>query len=145
MSAKKKIDYAVQILHLNGRFSSLDALKQAVLSKCEDEISMQSGFGYIEPGHGANGKKRWLMSDDDVQEMYSIHDDKKEILLWSYAANPSKRPHSPDDPEEGSSAPKRSKYDKQIDKLREVDEIEDKVRSKNEESTLKSKLGYGLT
>ncbi|MGJ8945970.1 hypothetical protein AB9K17_24065, partial [Salmonella enterica subsp. enterica serovar Kentucky] len=74
------------------------------------------------------------MSDDDVQEMYSIHDDKKEILLWSYAANASKHPHSPDDPEEGSSAPKRSKYDKQIDKLREVDEIEDKVRSKRSES-----------
>ena len=32
----------------------------------------------------AKGKKRWLMSDDDVQEVYS--DDKKEILLWSYAA-----------------------------------------------------------
>ena len=131
-SAKKKSEYAVQTLHLNGRFLSLDALKQGVLSKCEDRISMESGFGYIEPGHGVNGKKRWLMSDDDVQEMYSIHDDKKEILLWSYAADTTKRPHSPDNSEESSSVPKRSKYDKQVDKLREVDEIEDKIRSKNE-------------
>ena len=66
---------------------------------------MESGFGYIESGHGSNGKKRWLMSDDDVQEMYSTHGDKKEILLWSYAASStSKRPHSPDDSEEGSIA-----------------------------------------
>ena len=64
--------------------------------------------------------------------MYSIHDDKKEILLWSYAADTMKRPHSPDDSEESSSVPKRSKYDKQVDKLREVDEIEDKIRSKND-------------
>ena len=76
VSAKKKSDYAVQTLHLNGRFSSLNALKQAVLSKCEDRICMESGFGYIESGHGSNGKKRWLTSDDDVQEMYSTHGDK---------------------------------------------------------------------
>ena len=132
VSAKKKSDYAVQTLHLNGRFSSLDALKQAVLSKYEDRISMETGFGFIEPGHGESGKKRWLMSDDDVQEMYSILGVKKEILLWSYAADTSKHPHSPDNPEEGSSTPKCSTYDKQIDKLREVDEIEDEVRSRNE-------------
>ena len=82
---RRKSDYAVQTVHLNGRFSSLDALKQAVLCKCEDQIPIESGFGSIEPGHGVNGKKRWLMSDD-VQEMYWIHDIKKEIL-WTYAAD----------------------------------------------------------
>ena len=60
VSAKKKSDYAVQTLHLNGRFSSLDALKQAVLSKCEDRISMETGFGFIEPGHGVSGKKEMV-------------------------------------------------------------------------------------
>ena len=49
--------------------------------------------------------------------MYSIHYDKKEILLWSYAANTTEHPQSPDDSEEGSSVPKHSKYDKQVDKL----------------------------
>ena len=135
MSEKKKSEYSVQNLHFSRQFASLDALKQGVLSKCADRISIQAGFGYIEPGHGMNGKKRWLMSDDDLREMYSAHEDKGEILLWSYAANTctSKRPRSPDVPEEGSSAPKRSKYDKQIDKLREVDEIEEELRSRNGE------------
>ena len=135
MSAKKKSDYVVQNLHLNSKISSLESLKEEVLSKCNDRISIDSGFGYIEPGHGVKGKQRWLMCDDDVGEMYSLHDGKKEILLWSYAQNSdqgSKRPRSSIDPEEGSSVPKRSKYDKQIDKLREVDEIEDKIRSKSE-------------
>ena len=118
--------------HISGQFSSLDALKKGVLSKCADRISIEAGFGYIEPGHGLSGKKRWLICDDDLQERYSVHEDKREVILWSYAANTSKRPRSPDDSEEGSNASKRSRYDKQIDKLREVDEIEDKLRSKNE-------------
>ena len=122
----------MQNLHLNTRFSSLTALKRAILSKCEDRISIESGFGYMLPGHGARRKQRWLMCDDDLQEMYSVHDGKEEIMLWSYAASTSKRPYSQGDPEEGSSAHKRSRYDKQIDKLQEVDEIEDKLRSKNE-------------
>ena len=132
MSEKKKSEHSVQNLHFSGQFASLDALKQGVLSKCADRISIQAGFGYIEPGHGVNGKKRWLMSHDDLQEMYSAHEDRREILLWSYACT-SKRPRSPDVPEEGSSAPKRSRYYKQIDKLREVDEIEEELRSKNAE------------
>ena len=43
------------------------------------------------------------MCDDDLQEMYSVHDGKEEIMLWSYAASTSKRPYSQGDPEEGSS------------------------------------------
>ena len=39
-------------------------------------------FGYIEPGHGARGKQRWLTSADDLKDMYSTHQGKKEILLW---------------------------------------------------------------
>ena len=147
VSAKKKSDYAVQNLHLNGRFSSLDALKQAVLSKCEDRICMESGFGYIESGHGSNGKKRWLMSDDDVLEMYSTDGDKKEILLWSYAANStSKRPHSPDDSEEGSSAaPKRSRYDNRLTNYERWMKLKRKSNLRMRESILKSKSGCGLT
>lgn len=80
------------------------------------------------PGHGARRKQQWLMCDHDLQEMYSIHDGKEEIMLWSYAASTSKHPHSHSDPEEGSSAHKCSRYDK----LQEMDEIEDKLRSKNE-------------
>ena len=44
------------------------------------------------------------MCDDNLWEIYSIHDDKEEILLWSYAARTLKCQHSQSDPEEGSSA-----------------------------------------
>ena len=42
-----------------------------------------------------------------------------------------KRPHPPDEADVGSSQ-KRSRYSKQIDKMREVEEIEDDLRSKHE-------------
>ena len=107
-------------------------LKEQVLSKCDGKASVDSGFGYIEPGHGVKGKQRWLMSDEDVVDMYTIHDGKKEILLWCYSQDSSKRPRSPDNADEGSTSQKRSRYNKQVDKMREVDEIEDDLRSKNE-------------
>ena len=57
---------------------------------------------------------------------------KKEILLWCFSAQEScKRPHPPDESDEGSSQ-KRSRYSKQIDKMREVEEIEDDLRSEHE-------------
>jgi hypothetical protein len=56
-----------------------------------------------------------------IYRIYRIYDDKEEIMLWSYAASTSKRPHSQNDPEEGSSAHKRSRYNELIDKLQEVD------------------------
>lgn len=38
-------------------------------------------IGYIEPGHGMKGKKQWLITDDDIEEMYKKHG----ILLWAYS------------------------------------------------------------
>ena len=102
------------------------------MSKCDGKVSFDEGFGYIEPRRGVKGKQRWLLSDEDVSDMYTLHDGKKEILLWCYSAQEScKRPHPPDESDEGSSQ-KRSRYSKQIDKMREVEEIEDDLRSKHE-------------
>lgn len=42
-------------------------------------------IGYIEPGHGMKGKKHWLFTDDDVEEMYKKHLGKRSILLWAYS------------------------------------------------------------
>ena len=30
----------------------------------------------IEPEHGVKGKQRWLLSDEDVADMYTLHDGK---------------------------------------------------------------------
>ena len=72
------------------------------------------------------------MSSDDVADMYALHDGKKEILLWCYSRESSKRSHPADDADEGGSLQKRSRYNKQIDKMREVEEIEDDLRSRHE-------------
>ena len=72
------------------------------------------------------------MNDEHVADMYTVYEGKKEILLWCYAQESAKRPRTPDDTDEGSSSQKRSRYNKQIDKIREVEEIEDDLRSKHE-------------
>ena len=53
-------------------------------------------IGYIEPGHGMKGRKQWLNNDDDVNEMYSNHMGKRNILLWAYShvRNPAKKGES---------------------------------------------------
>jgi hypothetical protein len=51
--------------------------------------------GYIEPGHGMKGKKQWLLTDADVEEMYKKHFGKSSILLWAYACvHPTKTKHN---------------------------------------------------
>ena len=133
VSSKKKSEYVIQNLRLSTRFSTLTSLKEQVMSKCDGKVSFDEGFGYIEPGRGVKGKQRWLLSDEDVADMYTLHNGKKEILLWCYSAQESsKRPHPPDEPDEGSYSQKRSRYKKQIDMMREVEEIEDDLRSKHE-------------
>ena len=76
--------------------------------------------------------------------MYTLHDGKKEILLWCYSAQESsKRPHPPDEADESSSSQKRSRYNKQIDKNREVEEIEDDLRSNMKANILRNRSGCG--
>ena len=41
------------------------------MSKCDGKVSFDEGFGYIETGHGVKGKQRWLLSDEDVADMYT--------------------------------------------------------------------------
>ena len=42
-------------------------------------------LGYHERGHGAKGKKRWLVDDDDLKDMKEHFEGKKaENLLWCY-------------------------------------------------------------
>ena len=87
-----------------------------MLSACNGKISLES-FGYIEPGHGAKGKQRWLTSIDDLKNMYHVHKGKTKILLWSsHLEVQRKRAHSPDVYENG----KRARYDKYLDSMTEV-------------------------
>ena len=58
-------------------------------SNLKDEIgrlvrAQFSNVGYIRPGHGWKGKQELIDSNDDLQEMYSVYGNKKDILLWCH-------------------------------------------------------------
>lgn len=46
------------------------------MPKYDRKESFEEDFGYIEPGHGIKGKPRWLLCDEDVADMYTLHDGK---------------------------------------------------------------------
>ena len=132
---KKKAEYVVQKLHgITKRFDTIEELKQAVNEACQGKVSLEN-FGYIEPGRGVKGKQRWLACSEDLEELYEVHQGKKEILLWCNVTNhaPRKRAHSPDSEEESESRkqPKSSRYAKFTDKMTEVEAIEAELREKH--------------
>ena len=132
---KKKAEYVIQKLYsITKKFDSIEELKQAVDEACQEKISLES-FGYIEPGHGARGKQRWLTCTDDLNDLYSVYDGKKEILLWCYTSDqaPKKRAHSPDvdGDDDARKRTKSTRYDKFMDKMTEVEAIEADLREKH--------------
>ena len=87
-------------------------------------------LGYIEPGHGCKGKQRWLYSDEDLQEMYSIYSGKDEILLWCFL--PRKQSKRPASSGQDNTTSKRSKIvESNSNKIMEVQEIVTKLQSKH--------------
>ena len=111
--------------------STVHDLKEHVCSCLKascDDVSLFE-LGYYEPRHGTKGKKRWLMDDDDLEEMKKLYKKKKEVLLWCY--DPSiqqvSRKRQLVDSDPGPSAPKtksRSRfvnaYEKKMSKVEEV-------------------------
>ena len=131
---KKKSQFEVLLLKTKAKFESVDDLKKQILADHKEKVCDPiDQFGYIEPGHGLRGKLRFLVSNEDLQHMYSVHKRKPyEVKLWCYG--PSDVPgvkRSSTDCEAGSSvmskAPRRS-YDKHVDKMAKVEETEDILR-----------------
>ena len=139
----KKSEYVVQKLRAIVVFKSIDEVKENLASFVQGVPSTIDQVGYIEPGHGVKGKQRWLSVSEDLEDMYTLHQQKHEILLWCYAIRPkqstsnskpstsnskpstsksSKRQHSPDQPSR-----KKTRYDNHTDKMMEVESIEDEL------------------
>jgi len=113
---KKKNEFIIEKVHgVTRKFPSLDELKSNVFKY------IPATYGYIEPGHGSKGKRRWLTSENDVTEMYNIYNGRKEILLWCSKENHLK------------SVPKHLSYEGHIDKMAEVETIEEKLRKKHKD------------
>lgn len=64
--ARKK-EYKIEQLG-STPFNSLESIKAALK---DQGGNVSDGIGYIKPGHGLNGKQKWLLDDDDVSEMYA--------------------------------------------------------------------------
>ncbi len=137
MNPSKKSEYEVLSLKTKVVYKSVDDLRQQLLSEYKDKLDEPVGtVGYIEPGHGLRGKQRWLSSDDDLTEMYELHK-KKVIMLWCFRKSPhpntSRKRPSPDS--ESSANPRKvartSNYTKHVDRIAEVEEIEDELKEKH--------------
>jgi len=84
MNPVKRSEFTVEKLRRDCRFMSVDDLKSRVLEAFKDKLPTKlETLGYIEPGHGLRGKQRWLIKDDDLEEMYKLCTGKSEIILWT--------------------------------------------------------------
>ena len=92
-----------------------ERVKHQILSEFSGKVGDPiEQVGYIEPGHGLRGKQRWLSS------------------IASRAGT--KRPSPESENSNGSGAqkvPKTSNYNKHVDRIAEVSEIEDKLKEKH--------------
>ena len=111
-------------------------LKRAFENELPDEEKIQ--FGYWKPGHGTRGKQEWIVSVEDLEDMYTSYGNKKEVLLWAYNVcrdvQKKKRPSSPttlSQDEAPSSSKKATRRDSHAQKLVEVEDIADELTKKH--------------
>ena len=137
VNPKKKSEFEVQSLKAKQKFLSLEDLKEQVVLDCKEKVpNPLTDIGYIEPGHGLTGKKKWLTSDHDLTDMYEVSKGKRDVTIWCYGPAPCSEPvrgkkRQQTGGREGASAPKASRYDAHVDKIAEVATIEDELQEKH--------------
>jgi len=137
INPRKKSEFEVQSLITKQKFLSLEDLKEQIILDCKEKVPDPiTDIGYIEPGHGLSGKKKWLTSDHDLSEMYEASKGKHDVTIWCYGPAPYSeqvrgRKRQQTEGTEGASAHKASRYDTHVDKMAEVATIEDKLQEKH--------------
>ena len=131
----KKSEYSIRRLRgYCSKFQSVHELKDKLRETLSDSASGDV-VGYIEPGHGAQGKQRLVKHSDDLTDMYSSYGKKLDILLWCYdKAEPNKdraasrkRPLSP----ANSGSSQASKRESCSRKIEEVEKVLKKLQDKH--------------
>lgn len=156
MNPKKKSEFQVVQLKVKQMFECIiNDLKQQLLLELKEKIADPiEQLGYIEPGwHGLRAKQRWLSSDDDLEQMYSLLKQKPyEVNLWCFAATGGRgvkrcrcSPVAETETDKPTKAP-RTSYEKHIDKVAQADENE-KISCKRSiiTATILSSYACGLT
>ena len=113
----------MQSLKSKQKFLSLEELKQQVVLECKERVlGPLIVIGFIKPGHGLSGKKRWLTSDQELGDMYEMFKGKRDVTIWCYGPSPSEptqasKRQQTTETTESESARKTSRYDKHVDKM----------------------------
>ena len=96
---------------VNEKFKSAADLKLKLLSNLSQHLPPVTEIGSFELGYleGRRQIKRWIVSDDDVLEMYdNAPTDENEILLWCDGKDVSHKRKCASDSNTEAPAPKRS-------------------------------------
>ena len=134
VNPSKKSEYRVEKWHVNKRFDSISEFEEKLKERFK-QLKGSLTFGYIEPGHGVKGCQHWIVTDDDIADMYKAYRGKKELIMWCHlyvepiVGKKTKRSSS----EPAASASKRSKCAQKNEKA--LDDVKMVV------STLESKRG----
>ena len=131
----KKSEYVIKRLHYSAKFASIEELRIELKSI---DVATKD-FGYIEPGHGAKGKQHWLITQEDLDEMYVALDKKikHEVLLWCYSkteAEPLRVRKRPVSPVNSDSMPGSKRPNVCSQKLQKVEKIVKELQEKHKTS-----------
>ncbi len=127
------------------RFRTVKRLQTSLKASFADAFAEMTPqdieVGYIEPGHGARGKQRWITTTEDLKDMYTMYERRSEILLWAFSVGSGglstttkrKRVKSPTDESTPATAkvPRSTKFQEHSQKLQEVEEIAKDLKEKH--------------
>lgn len=138
INPQKKSDYSLRKWrHVSKRFPSVESMQSQLIKDFGDVLPSRKEdieLGCIKPGHGAKGRTQWIFTEEDLDDMYKEHAEKTEIIIWIYRyqekeLTTKKRARSPTAQE---STKKRKSSVVNTQKLLEVEEIVDKLKTKHE-------------
>lgn len=75
INPRRKSDYSVRPWREKSKFHHMEDLVRQ-LKVAFKEADPEADIGFIEPGHGCRGTKRWISDDKDLEEMYKMHEGK---------------------------------------------------------------------
>ena len=126
VNPKRKSDYSVRPFRETSKFCHVVQLIHK-LKVAFPDADPERDMGFIEPGHGCRGRKRWITDDKDLEEMYDMHKGKREVLLWCSKASEDEQ-HQ-DTSQKGTNVPaKRKRPDPNGPKQDAVKGIVEKLR-----------------
>ena len=142
ISPVKKSEYTVQKMRTSSIFQTVEDLKQE-MSTIKGIPSTIDQLGYIEPNRGVKGRQHWIITSEDLVDMYRSYVGKDEIVLWCTEPKPpssskaKKRSRSPEPETSGNmgntgSTGKKSRYSSHSEKMIEVETISDQLRAKHD-------------